>query len=95
MGIIINALWLNNSVAKIISMFLYAFTGWMIVIFPNAVKMLSEVQFLLILFGGVVYTVGILFYALGKKKKWSHSIFHILCVVATVLQFVGVLLITA
>lgn len=95
LGIIINALWLNNSVAKGISMFLYAFTGWMIVIFPNAVKMLSEVQFLLILFGGVVYTVGILFYALGKKKKWSHSIFHILCVVATVLQFVGVLLITA
>lgn len=95
LGIIINALWLNNSIAKIISMFLYAFTGWMIVIFPSAIKMLSDTQFLLILFGGIVYTVGILFYALGKKKKWSHSIFHILCVVATVLQFVGVLLITA
>lgn len=91
-GIILNALFLNNKVAKGVSMFLYAFTGWMLVIFPSAIKLLSLEQFILILLGGVVYTVGILFYALGKKKKWSHSVFHILCVVATILQYIGVLL---
>ena len=91
-GIILNALFLNNKVAKGVSMFLYAFTGWMLVIFPSVIKLLSLEQFILILLGGVVYTVGILFYALGKKKKWSHSVFHILCVVATILQYIGVLL---
>lgn len=93
-GIILNALWLNKKPVKIISMILYAVTGWMLIFFPSAIKCLTNTQFLFILFGGVVYTIGILFYALGKKKKWSHSIFHILCVVATVLQFIGILLLT-
>ncbi len=92
-GIILNALFLNNKIAKGVSMFLYAFAGWMLVIFPSVIKLLSLEQFIFVLLGGVVYTVGILFYALGKKKKWSHSVFHILCVVATILQFIGVLLI--
>lgn len=93
-GIVLNALWLNNKVAKGVSMFLYAFTGWMIIVFPSAVRLLSNAQFLLILFGGIVYTIGILFYAIGKRRKWSHSIFHILCVIATILQYLGIILIT-
>ncbi len=40
--------------------------------------------------GGGVYTLGRIFFALGIKRRWHHSVFHIFIVVGSVLQFVGI-----
>ena len=48
--------------------------------------------FLLLLGGGIAYTIGSILYGLGKRKKWMHSIFHIFVVLGAVLQFFSVLL---
>ena len=42
--------------------------------------------------GGVAYTIGAILYGIGKKKKYFHSIFHLFIVLASVLQFLSVLL---
>ena len=40
--------------------------------------------------GGVVYTISMVFFALGIKRRWHHSIFHIFIVLGSILQFVGI-----
>jgi len=44
----------------------------------------------LIVAGGVVYTLGVVLYGIGKKKKYFHFVFHIFIVAASVLHFLAI-----
>jgi len=46
--------------------------------------------FILILIGGVLYTLGVIFYGVGKKKKYMHSIFHLFVNAASILHSVAI-----
>jgi hemolysin III len=92
-GIIMNSIAMNNKIIKGISMGLYVIMGWMIVIsFKRLLAFLSPASFWLLLLGGVAYTMGIAFYAFGKKVKYFHSIWHLFDLLGTALQFVSILL---
>ena len=54
--------------------------------------MLTLPGFLLLLLGGIAYTIGAVLYGIGSKKRWMHSVFHIFVVLGSVLQFFAVLL---
>ncbi len=41
----------------------------------------------LVVAGGVSYTVGSVLYGLGKNRPYMHSVFHVLCLVGTFLHF--------
>ena len=45
----------------------------------------------LLLSGGIAYTIGAVLYGIGAKKHWMHSVFHIFVVLGSVLQFFAVL----
>ena len=45
----------------------------------------------MILIGGILYTIGAVFYGFGKKKKYIHSVFHIFVVLASILHFLSIL----
>ena len=63
-------------------MICYLVMGWCIIFRINVIiNSLGTVGFSLLLAGGIVYTVGAIFYGLGKKRKWMHSIFHLGCVI--------------
>lgn len=47
----------------------------------------SMFPFVLALVGGLSYTVGVVFYKLGKKKKYFHSIFHLFVLAGTSFHF--------
>ena len=78
---------------KKFSMICYLIMGWAVVI---KVKMLFELLgmtgFILLVSGGVIYTIGALLYGLGKKHKWMHSIFHMCILIATILHFLCILI---
>ena len=48
--------------------------------------------FLLLLSGGIAYTIGSVLYGLGAKRKWMHSVFHLFVDLGALLQFLAVLL---
>ena len=74
-------------------MICYLVMGWCIVTRTSVViNELGMGAFAMLLGGGIAYTVGAVFYAVGKKKKWMHSIFHIFCVIGSVLHFLMILL---
>ena len=78
---------------KIFSMICYLIMGWCIVLKINVVlEAIAIPGFILLLTGGIAYTIGAVLYGVGKKKKWMHSVFHILCLVGTVLQALCVMM---
>lgn len=78
---------------KVLSMICYIGLGWAIIPFARqACLALTQPGFLLLLWGGIVYTVGAVLYGIGSKVHWMHSIFHIFVVAGSVLQFFAVLL---
>lgn len=78
LGITLNAIDLKKY--KIFSMICYLVMGWCIIIKGNLLpSLLGMPGFIMLLSGGIIYTIGAILYGVGKKHKYIHSIFH-LCV---------------
>ena len=78
---------------NVFSMICYIGMGWAVIPFwKQVLEVLSAPGFLLLLSGGIAYTVGSILYGLGKKRKWMHSVFHIFVILGALLQFLSVLL---
>lgn len=76
---------------SIFAMACYLGMGWMVIFRVN--RMLSVLGgpfFVLLLVGGVLYTVGAIFYGVGKHKKYMHSVFHLFVNAASVLHSVAI-----
>jgi hemolysin III len=72
---------------EIFSTLLYLVMGWLIVFdFTNLSKLMDSNGVLLLFFGGLAYTVGIIFYAL-KKIPYSHVIWHLFVLAGAVFHF--------
>ena len=77
---------------RVFSMICYIGMGWTIIPFwKQVLEVLTARGFLLLLLGGIAYTIGSILYGLGKKKKWMHSVFHIFVILGSLLQFFSVL----
>ena len=78
---------------KVFSMVCYIGMGWAIIFFiPQLLQVMSRDGFVLLLSGGIAYTVGAILYCIGKKKAWMHSVFHIFVVLGSLLQFLCIYL---
>ena len=94
LGITLNAIDLKKF--KIFSMICYIFMGWFAVFkIGLLIERLTIPGFILLLSGGILYTIGAVLYGLGKKKKWIHSVFHIFTVLASVCHILCVILFVA
>ena len=75
-----------------LSMFCYLGLGWCIVAFwGSTYKAIGPYGAVFLASGGVLYTIGAILYAIGKKKKYIHSLFHIFVDLASVMHFFCIL----
>ena len=73
---------------NILSTILYAVMGWIIIFKIDVVKAaLPDQAFLLLAAGGFAYTIGIVFYIVDTRMKFSHFIWHLFVMAGTVLHF--------
>ena len=71
-----------------LSMVCYIGMGWSILLAAKtAIEAIPLPGLILLLAGGISYTVGAIFYGIGKKHKYIHSVFHLFVVLGSVLQF--------
>ena len=71
------------------SLFLYLLMGWLVIfIIPAIVSKTGLAFWLLMLGGGLSYTVGAFFYA--KKKPYFHMIWHLFILLASALQYIAI-----
>ncbi len=91
LGIVLNAI--DFKKFRIISFLSYLILGWVIVFaYQPLTEAVNWSGILLLLSGGIVYTVGAIFYAFGRKVKYFHSIFHIFVLAGSILHFFSILL---
>ena len=75
------------------SMVCYIGMGWAVIPFwKQTLEVLTLPGFLLLLCGGIAYTIGSILYGIGIKKKWMHSVFHIFVDLGALLQFLSIVL---
>ena len=93
LGITFNAINMRWKAVKVLSMIAYVVMGWMIIpAVPLLLKSVSLACFAWLLAGGLAYTIGIIFFALGKNRKYMHCIWHIFVLAGSICQFVSVLM---
>lgn len=91
LGIVLNSI--NIKKYKKISMVLYLVMGWMIIFsFKPLLKAVVMPGIYLMLSAGSLYTIGAIFYGIGKKHKYMHSIFHLFVLAASILFFFAIFL---
>ena len=88
-GIVLNSISIERF--KKFSMICYIASGWCIVIaiYP-LIKAIATGGLVLLVLGGVAYTLGIIFY---KKKtvRYMHAIWHIFVLLGAILQYFSIL----
>ncbi len=75
------------------SMLCYIGIGWAVIFsIKDMYYALGTVGFWLLLSGGIVYTLGTIFYQIGKNKKYFHGVFHIFVLAGSILHALSVML---
>ncbi len=69
----------------------YILMGWLIVFATSYIyKPLGREGFLLLLLGGIAYTLGAVLYGIGKKYRYIHSVFHFFVLLGSVLHYLTI-----
>lgn len=91
LGIVLNSIDIKKF--KVFSMICYLLMGWCILVKGSLLpEVLTLNGFILLVAGGIAYTVGAIIYGVGKKHKYFHSIFHLFILLGSFLQFMCILL---
>lgn len=90
-GVAFEAFWVTRP--RWVSAVIYVALGWSVVVFsPQLYALLAPAGFWLLVAGGISYTVGAVFYAVTKKVRFMHSVFHVFVLGGSVCQFLSILL---
>lgn len=90
-GIVLNAV--DFLKFKNISIIFYVSIGWLIAFeFYPLYKYYGKESAIMLLSGGILYTIGTILYNVGKKKKYFHSVFHFFVLAGSVLHFLTIVL---
>lgn len=90
LGIVLNAIDLKRY--RVFSMICYIGMGWAVICKANLFPQLLGINgTILLVSGGIAYTIGAILYGIGKKHKYMHSMFHICILLGSILQFFCIL----
>lgn len=90
LGIVLNSIDLEKFRKP--SVVCYILMGWAIIFAVKPMlNTLPKLSLTFLLIGGVLYTVGIIFYAI-KKIKWFHSVWHLFTVAGSIFHYFSILI---
>ncbi len=85
LGIVLNSVSIEKF--KKFSIVSYIMIGWAVVIgMRQVIENMPKNGLVFLVIGGVLYTVGIIFYAL-KKVKYMHSVWHLFVLAGSIMHF--------
>lgn len=77
---------------KMLSLVFYIGMGWMAIIPIKSIIAATSINFFYwILLGGLIYTLGTIFYSI-KRIPYNHAIWHLFVLAASITHFVGIFL---
>ena len=76
---------------RAISVVLYALMGWLIIVASQPLaRAMPKPGIALLIAGGVVYTVGIAFFAMSKRVVHAHGVWHLFVLGGSILHYLAV-----
>ena len=80
-----------RSEARVLSVIIYAVMGWIVLVaIKPLLAALGGAGFTWLVAGGVLYTVGIIFYAYDQRFRHWHGIWHLFVMAGSLLHFVAI-----
>jgi len=90
-GIVGKSIWINKF--KLFSTILYIVMGWLVVVaLKPLLAALNRTSIIFLLAGGVLYTLGTIFYV-WKSRKYAHAIWHVFVLAGSICHFFTILFI--
>lgn len=90
LGLVLDALPLRG--ARVVPLIIYFVMGWLIVLAINPLLVaLPRTGFIWLLTGGLLYTSGIVFYALDRRYPWMHGVWHLFVLAGSISHYVAIL----
>jgi len=88
---IVQEVWLAKG-ARISSLVIYCLMGWLaLVAAVPLISLLGPHGFTLLALGGIIYTIGIVFYALDERIRHFHGIWHLFVLAGSAMHFFAVM----
>ena len=86
LGIVLTSINIDKyQVAQVIC---HLVSGWAaLFVIPQLLENIGSGGLFFLILGGIMYTIGSILYAIGKKKPYMHSVFHIFCLLGTLFHF--------
>ena len=86
LGIVLTAVDLERF--QVAAVLCHLCNGWSILFgVSGLMQSMGREGILFLVLGGVMYSVGAVLYAAGKKKRYRHSVFHLFCLAGTFFHF--------
>jgi len=80
-----------RSEARVLSLVIYAVMGWIVLVAVKPlIAALGGAGFAWLAAGGVLYTVGIIFYAYDQRFRHWHGVWHLFVMAGSLLHFVAI-----
>lgn len=78
---------------KVVSVICHLLNGWGVLFcYKPLVNNIGSVGMLMVVLGGVMYSIGAILYGIGVKKKYMHSVFHFFCLFGSAFHFLAIYL---
>jgi len=89
-GIVIDAL--PRRGARIVPFVIYFVMGWLILVaLKPLLAALPATGFYWLLGGGILYTSGIIFFALDRRYGWAHGVWHLFVLAGSISHYIAIL----
>ena len=90
LGLLLDAL--PRRGARILPFFIYFVMGWLILLAINPLlAALPRTGFIWLLTGGILYSSGIVFFALDHRYPWMHGVWHLFVLAGSISHYVAIL----
>ena len=86
LGIVLTAVDLERF--KVPAVVCHLVSGWSILVgVPSLLRTMGKEGLMVLILGGMMYSIGAVLYGIGAKKKYRHCIFHIFCLLGSFCHF--------
>ncbi|MGB5475239.1 MAG: hemolysin III family protein [Gammaproteobacteria bacterium] len=90
LGLVLDAL--PRRGARVLPFIIYFVMGWLIVLaIDPLLAALPRTGFIWLLTGGILYSSGIVFFALDRRYPWMHGVWHLFVLAGSISHYVAIL----
>jgi hemolysin III len=86
-GIVFKAVFIDK--LQVFHVVMFLLLGWSALLIMGQFERLPLPAFYLIVWGGIAYSLGVVFYASSRKFKYAHFIWHLFVLTGVVLHFIA------